>query len=207
MLCQPTKINGDINNCNILNLPRVINLSSLSEAWGPKYCQLNDIFDTNIKQLKFMGSLKSKYNPFENYGISKTCNILFTRQLANKYKNKLIVVSCHPGFIMTGLQSNMDLKDLYQMIRFVRKNKQHRWRTGWENVKTIEQGAATTIRCVSMNQNEIKSGKYYYNCHIGDFRLKGAASQDIDGILAKKLWDLSTKLIQSKGYSLEDWQK
>lgn len=184
------------------DLARIINLSSVAEAWGPKYDELNKIFDRNLTELTHLGLLKADYKPYGSYSISKTCSILFARELGNRYKNRLIAVSCHPGVVLTGLQSHMGLTDFYQMMRLSQKNGQGDLKTQWQSIKNIEQGAATTIRCISMKNDEIESGGYYFNCNIGDFRLKGASSQDKDGKLAKKMWHLSAALIESRAFNL-----
>ena len=68
----------------------------------------------------------------------------------------------------------------------------------FNDVKSIPQGAATTVRCVSLNENEIIQGGYYFNCQDGSKTLRGPAIKDKDGKLAEKLWQLSEQLIESR---------
>jgi len=78
------------------------------------------------------------------------------------------------------------------------------------NIKNVDQGAATTLRCVSLSNNELKGGHWYMNCQSGrdNRQLKGAAaprtyenferdSQEV------RLWTLTEELITQKGFELD----
>ena len=75
------------------------------------------------------------------------------------------------------------------------------------NRKSTEQGAASTLRCVSLDDDEIDKGCYYANCWSdNDTQLLpntvARKSLTDDGKLATKLWELSELLISSKGYNI-----
>ena len=185
------------------SLARIINLSSEGEMFFSDYDQACKLFDSSMKEKDYMGCLKTSfYTPFGAYSISKSCNILFARELRKRYENKLVAVSVHPGGINTDLSRYMNLSAALNFLKSVLK-------TGWigitpilEDMKNIPQGAATTLRCVSLPDDEIVNGGYYFNCRLGDFRLKGVASKDTKGELAKKLWQLSQTLLDSKGFTI-----
>ena len=78
-----------------------------------------------------------------------------------------------------------------------------------ENFKSIPQGAATTLRCVSMTDHEIQGGHYYYNCNSGDDdgELKGiCVRREYEDYQRQspecRLWELSEQLIRAKGFQM-----
>ena len=77
--------------------------------------------------------------------------------------------------------------------------------------KTVSQGAATTLRCVSMTDAEIQGGHYYVNCNSGrdNGYLMGACldamSRYRDGdekSMGVRLWKLSEALITQRGFAM-----
>ena len=140
---------------------------------------------------------KDDYDDMYNYGISKLCSLLHSRILDLKYNknnennesNGIIAVSIHPGTIQTGLFTHMSKSSFLKLVNLsFFLNPQYYW----EEFKSIEQGAATTLRCISMTNNEIKSGHWYFNCRSGDDRnrLHKTAKQDkirYNNQLAQKL--------------------
>jgi len=150
------------------------------------------------------------YDPWINYGIAKTSNILFGREVDRRYKDKGITAcSLHPGWINTELARNLEIKlsqipmilKMFLNIPFYMDNK-----------KSIPQGAANTLRCVSLTNSELRGGHYYHNCNSGRDagKLQGAAKTSLQKgyenyekeSIEGRLWTLSEKLITDKGFKL-----
>lgn len=180
-------------------LPRVINLSSTAHRYTASYSQLLEIFERCKETRTFMGDYEKNYSAWFNYGISKTSNISFSRELQKRMKGELIAVSLHPGGVNTGLGQYLGLKDVLMFLRMLILNPSFYYK----NMKSLEvHGAACSLRCVSIPDDEISKGSYYMNCDEGDDKLVGAAAENDGGKLDAALWELSQILIEEKGYSL-----
>ena len=193
----------------IPNKTRVISLSSDGHTFAGSYDKLDKVFTKAIEEKDFMGSQKDTYYPLYNYGISKASNILFARELNNLYKNEgIISVSVHPGFIQETELMNNSVRFTWKTISEMGPFLTQYLFTPYAiiELKNIKQGAATTLRCITMNNDEIIGGELYYNCipssvegRIGD----NVKVKDNDDILAKKLWILSETIIANKGFKLK----
>ena len=76
----------------------------------------------------------------------------------------------------------------------------------FEENKNIPCGVSTTLRCIAMNDNEIKGGELYYNCvpATWDNRYFDCCKiRNNNDILAQKLWSLSQIIVENKGFKLE----
>jgi len=177
---------------------RVINVSSSAHGNCP------NPFSDHLKSYisKSDGPPKENYGQWSNYGISKASNILFAREHNRRYQALGVTsVSLHPGVIPTELSRNM---------------------SGWMSaalkssvsrlfLKTIPQGAATTVRCVSLKDDQIQGGHYYKDCNEADgqltqqFRTNSDYSKLKDDQVANDqavlLWQLSEKLISQKNFT------
>ena len=191
----------------IPNKTRVISLSSYGHTFAGSYNNFDRVLSKAIEDGDWMGSQKNDYAPTANYGYSKASNILFARELNTLYADKGIVsVSVHPGFIMeTGLARNIgvtwtqikesiDFFPLYLATPFAIV----------EN-KNIKGGAATTLRCVAMSNEEIIGGELYYNCIPASVegRMRDNCKPREGDELAKKLWILSETVLGNKGFKLQ----
>ncbi len=117
------------------------------------------------------------YNPYQVYGRSKLCNILFTREMARRVVNKGITVNAlHPGFVASDFLSKGGIWRLLKPIA---------------NVFAIseEEGAKTTVYLASSPEVEGVSGKYFHKCRP---RYPSRPAQD--DVTAQRLWALSEKL-------------
>merc|ERR1712244_109297 len=133
------------------SIGRVIVVASWAQKWS--HSPLNDwlMNDALIQN-------KDTFNSLYNYAFSKVCNILFAKEYNERYKNKNVyAVSIHPGTISTEL-----VRDAPKIIQFI-------WRNIFGSIlfKTREQGAATTIRTISITDNEFKEngGNYFSDCN------------------------------------------
>lgn len=156
---------------------RIVNISSeghmLSYKEGIRFDKIND---------------KSSYKPWGAYGQSKLANILHANQLAKNFKEEGVEItanSLHPGIISTNLWSNFGF--LNNVANWIGRNV-------LKNVlKDVHQGAATTCYVALHPQVKGISGKYFSDSNIAETNAMGK-----DEELAKKLWDFSLSLTESK---------
>ncbi len=130
---------------------------------------------------------KRPYSEIQAYSQSKLANILFTRELARKLEGTGVTTySLHPGVVLTEIarhleESYLPFKNFVKTILFP---------VFVYFLKSPKDGAQTTIYCAIDPILNNKSGKYYADC---------AESQPTkyaqDDIMAKKLWDLSEKIV------------
>jgi len=146
---------------------RIINVSSSAHAMGSGKINFDDIH------------WEKNYSSWAAYFNSKLANVLFTRELSKRLEGSHVTAnSLHPGAVSTDLQRHSFLSStLVSPIR-------------WYLFKDAEQGAQTTIYCAVAEEMEGVSGKYLADCAIKE-PCKGAQDDDA----AKKLWDLSVKLV------------
>ena len=146
---------------------RIINVSSIGHSLGTGKIHFDDIH------------FEKDYSPYEAYFHSKLANVLFTRELSKHLEGTHVTAnSLHPGAVRTDLERHFSL--LSTLMVPVR----------WYMYKSAEQGAQTSIYCAVSEEMEGVSGKYLADCAIKE-PSKGAQDDDA----ARKLWDLSLKLV------------
>jgi len=172
---------------------RIITVSSRAHRYAPN--PINIAIDMMEQAVINPNAMESEYEAWRNYGISKSFNILFARELQRRMSDKgLISVSLHPGVIKSGLQQYLT-SDFIKTKTFD---------------KNIEQGTATQIWCALMPNDMIIRGGYYDDCNLHIDRLRDDL-KPIDGFfdegfdatntLEYKLWEISEKLILRKGFT------
>lgn len=127
-------------------------------------------------------NLTRNFNVIKAYSQSKLANVLFTREMAARLKDKNITVNCcHPGAVAT----NMGVDRETGFGKFI---------TGLLKpfFQTPAQGASTAIFLASDESVKDISGEYFYKCKIAK---SSARSKDME--LAKKLYEFSWELITS----------
>lgn len=140
------------------------------------------------------------YEPWEAYGQSKTANALFAVALDSFGKAYgLRALSLHPGGILsTGLSRHMSAEQI-RKTGFVDDDGKPVLDPS-RNMKTIEQGAATTVWCAVSSQLDGIGGVYCENCDIApavaadSTETLGVRPWATDPEIAERLWDLSEKL-------------
>ncbi len=147
------------------------------------------------------------YVPWIAYGQSKTANILFALALDQRAKaHGVRGFSLHPGSIVgTGLSKHVAVEAL-RVLGLVDADGNPIIDPA-RNLKTAEQGAATSIWCATSPQLDGMGGVYCQNCDIAPLVSEELAANQIGsmalGVLphavdpqaADRLWSLSEQLL------------
>ena len=136
-----------------------------------------------------------EYDPFAAYGQSKTANVLFAVEATRRWADDGIVANAlMPGGILTALQRHLGQE--YQA------GADERFRRAGSRLKTVEQGAATSVLLAASPLVDGVGGRYFEDCneatvvdHRDDFGISGVAPYALDQANAERLWDVSLKLI------------
>ena len=136
------------------------------------------------------------YDPFGAYGQSKTANVLFAVEATRRWAEDGITANAlMPGGIATELQRHVGGADY--MERAV-----ERFRQAGAALKTVEQGAATSVLLATSPQLEGIGGRYFEDCNEapvirrrGEAGLGGVAPYALDRDNAERLWEVSLELI------------
>lgn len=156
---------------------RVVSLSSTGISFGGV-----DFDDPNF--------MRHEYNKWQAYGQSKTANALFAVALDKRGEaHGIRAFSVHPGGIWTDLARDLSVEEL-----------------AFEGeLKTPEQGAATSVWCATSPQLDGKGGVYCMDVDIAeaisDFTPEVPGQQPtgvlpwaVDPELAERLWVLSEQM-------------
>jgi NAD(P)-dependent dehydrogenase (short-subunit alcohol dehydrogenase family) len=159
---------------------RVISLSSA----GHKFGRL-DFDDPNYEQ--------RDYEKWSAYGQSKTANALFAVGLDDRLKARGIRgFAVHPGVIMTELSRHMVPEDFELLQAQAPKGEPMK-------MKTVEQGAATSVWAATAPELSGEGAIYLEDCHIGQTSAPGDAggveSYALDHSDADRLWAISEELV------------
>lgn len=147
---------------------RIVTVSSLAHTRGK--INFDDI------------NSEKNYNAGMAYCQSKLANILFSSELAERFKGTGITTySLHPGVINTEL-SRYAIKDsmVWKVLLVLLK----------PIMKTPVEGAQTTIYCAIDESLANESGKYYSDCAE-----KMPSKEALNKEDAKRLWVLSEKMV------------
>jgi len=169
---------------------RVVALSSRGHSRGEV-----DLNDPNFE--------KRPYDKWVAYGQSKSANSLFAVELDKRgQKDGIRAFAVHPGGILTDLLKYMTDEELsaYGIYRENGVAKIPDVTKAPERLKTVEEGAATTIWCAVSPQLNGKGGVYCEDCDIAamvpvDSKLKnGVRPWAVDRAAAEALWSLTERL-------------
>lgn len=120
------------------------------------------------------------YSPFGAYGDSKLANVLFASALAKRLPAGVEVFSVHPGVINTNLSRSMGVAGV--LFRAV----------GGLFMKSVPQGAATSVFAATAPELAGRSGAYLADCAVVDASRAGR-----DAALAEQVWALSERAIRA----------
>lgn len=142
---------------------------------------------------------KRGYKKTLAYGQSKTANILMAREIERRYAGQGVHAwAVHPGGILTDLARHTTLEDYIQIG--LSNEKGELARKGFK-LKSIPQGAATTVWAAVAKELEGKGGEYLEDVHIsrpvkeGDTS-GGYAPHGYDEEVARKLWEYSEQAVR-----------
>jgi NAD(P)-dependent dehydrogenase (short-subunit alcohol dehydrogenase family) len=139
-----------------------------------------------------------EYDPFGAYGQSKTANVLFAVEASKRWADDGIVSNAlMPGGIATPLQRHVLEADPDYMERA-----HERYERAGIQLKTPEQGAATSVLLATSPQLDGVGGRYFEDCNEApvvdkrpEFGMGGVARYAVDPANAERLWDVSLELI------------
>src|SRR6267378_3831697 len=128
-------------------------------------------------------------------GQSKTANVLFAVEATRRWADHGITSNAlMPGGILTPLQRHLPPD--------YGKQAEERFRKAGSRLKTVEQGAATSVLLAASPLLDGISGRYFEDCNEAPVVLRrsettiaGVAPYALDPANAERLWELSSKLI------------
>ena len=170
---------------------RLINLSSSGHRYGNV-----DLDDPNFE--------RTPYEPFVAYGRSKTANILFAVAFDERHRSRGIrAAAVHPGGIHTELGRHVDPSRLEKIIEQINQQLAAEGKAPFQ-LKTIPQGAATSVWAGVVASADEIGGRYCENCHVGktvpdDATItavsEGVRGYALDAKSAAALWKKSEELV------------
>jgi len=137
------------------------------------------------------------YNPWSAYGQSKTANVLFAVSVTSQWSADGITANAlMPGGIATNLQRHVG-GAAYMAAA------EERFRNAGSQLKTPQQGAATSVLLATWPELEGIGGRYFEDCNEAEvvFRrtpgagaIRGVAPYALDPANAKRLYELSEQM-------------
>jgi NAD(P)-dependent dehydrogenase (short-subunit alcohol dehydrogenase family) len=170
---------------------RLINLSSA----GHRYSNV-DLEDPNFE--------RTPYDPFIAYGRSKTANILFAVAFDRRHgKRGVRAAAVHPGGIHTELARYVDPTRMQTIIDQINEQLAAEGKAPFK-LKTIPQGAATSVWAGVVAPADEIGRRYCENCHVGrvvpeDVSIsaisEGVREYALDPNTAEALWKKSEEMV------------
>lgn len=139
-----------------------------------------------------------KYNKWAAYGQSKTGNSLLAFKVAKELGDKgVTALAVHPGYIQTELGRYMPEGEWAMSMGAAAKMA---GRTDGPSVKTVHQGAATSVWAATAAELNGKGPLYLENCQVAEIidkpnMLDGVVRHAIDEDMADKLWQKAEELL------------
>jgi NAD(P)-dependent dehydrogenase (short-subunit alcohol dehydrogenase family) len=173
---------------------RLINLSSAGHRFS----------DIDLKDPNFV---KTPYEPFVAYGRSKTANTLFAVAFDRRHRgNGIRAAAVHPGGVQTELDRHVDPIQIQGIIEQTNKQLASEGKAPFQ-LKTIPQGAATSVWAAVVAPADEIGGRYCENCHVGrvvsdDVTItatsEGVRGYALDPKNAEALWKKSEEMVGEK---------
>lgn len=196
-----TRIDILVNNAGFISLDRQETKEGLERQFGINHVG-HFLLTTELLELMGEGSrivnvasgahktgkihfddinLHKGFNVIKAYSQSKLANVLFTRELARRVKDRGITVNCcHPGAVATNIGIDRDTGFGRTVTRLLKPFFQ-----------TPAQGASTAIFLATDESVKDITGEYFYKCKIAK---SSKRSKDME--LAKRLFEFSEQLVQ-----------
>ena len=173
---------------------RLINLSSAGHRFS----------DIDLKDPNFV---KTPYEPFAAYGRSKTANTLFAVAFDRRHRgNGIRAAAVHPGGVQTELDRHVDPIQIQGIIEQTNKQLASEGKAPFQ-LKTIPQGAATSVWAAVVAPADEIGGRYCENCHVGRVvseevtitaTSEGVRGYALDPKNAEALWKKSEEMVGEK---------
>ncbi len=173
---------------------RLVNLASSGHRFS----------DVNLEDVNFE---QSEYDPFVAYGRSKTANILFAVEFDKRYRDKGIrATAVHPGGIQTELSRHMGDDTLMAMLENINRELAAEGKPEFQ-LKTVPQGAATSVWAAFVGDADEVGGRYCENCHVSEIVPddqvinpvnEGVRAYALNPDRAAALWAKSEELVGEK---------
>jgi NAD(P)-dependent dehydrogenase (short-subunit alcohol dehydrogenase family) len=153
-----------------------------------------DIEDPNFEH--------TTYDPWIAYGRSKTANILFAVEFDRRHKARGVrATAVHPGGIRTELTRHLDDGILEAMVGKINEELAAEGKAPYE-LKSISQGAATSVWAGVVAAADEVGGLYCENCHVATVTenpvsriSEGVRPYALDAERAKALWSKSEEMV------------
>jgi NAD(P)-dependent dehydrogenase (short-subunit alcohol dehydrogenase family) len=148
------------------------------------------------------GFERTPYDPMIAYGRSKTANILFAVEFDRRHKARGVrATAVHPGGIKTELDRHMAPGELEGLVAQINAQLAAEGHPPFQ-LKTIPQGAATSVWSAFVAPTEHVAGRYSENCQVSEF-IEGPVSPVSPGVRryaldpehAKALWAKSEEMV------------
>jgi NAD(P)-dependent dehydrogenase (short-subunit alcohol dehydrogenase family) len=173
---------------------RLINLASA----GHRFSNV-DLEDPNFE--------RTPYDPWVAYGRSKSANILFAVAFDRRHRgNGIRAAAVHPGGVQTELDRHLDPVHIKKTIEQTNKRLASEGKAPFQ-LKTIPQGAATSVWAAVVAPADEIGGRYCENCHVGrvvsdDVTItatsEGVRGYALDPKNAEALWKKSEEVVGEK---------
>ncbi|WNG44178.1 SDR family NAD(P)-dependent oxidoreductase [Archangium minus] len=172
---------------------RVVSLSSS----GHRYADV-DLDDPHFE--------RTHYEPFVAYGRSKTANILFAVELDRRLRERGVrATAVHPGAIKTELGRHLPDDSLSTFVERTNADLAAQGKQPFA-LKTIPQGAATSVWAGVVAEADEVGGRYCENCHVTtrvtldplDPSSEGVRPYALDLERAAALWAKSEALVRER---------
>jgi NAD(P)-dependent dehydrogenase (short-subunit alcohol dehydrogenase family) len=132
------------------------------------------------------------YDKWVAYGQSKTANALFALALDKRGEaHRVRAFSVHPGSILTELTRSMSEEEVRASIALAKEV---------SPLKTIEQGAATSVWCATSPQFDGMGGVYCEDCDIAE-----AVPADFPGQSGVRPWAMDPSFAERLWTKSEEW--
>jgi NAD(P)-dependent dehydrogenase (short-subunit alcohol dehydrogenase family) len=168
---------------------RLVNVSSA----GHRYSDV-DLDDPNFE--------RTPYDPRIAYGRSKTANILFAVEFDRRHKTRGVrATALHPGGILTELGRHLQPGEFEATVERINAQHAAEGQPPFQ-IKTIPQGAATSVWAAFVAPAEEVGGRYCEDCQVSQVAdgltspvSAGARPYALDAEHAKVLWSRSEELV------------
>jgi NAD(P)-dependent dehydrogenase (short-subunit alcohol dehydrogenase family) len=149
--------------------------------------------------------VRTSYDPWVAYGRSKTANILFAVDFDRRHRgNGIRAAAVHPGGVRTELNRHLDPIHIQKMIEQMNKQHATEGKAPFQ-LKTIPQGAATSVWAAVVAPADEVGGQYCENCHVGKIvpddvtitaASEGVRSYALGPKNAEALWKKSEEMVR-----------